>query len=48
MNVCAPTRWFFELPEAHRVDLGSPGSWNGWIEELDIDIDGGVKDDSDG
>ena len=40
-------RQFFELPEARRADLGSPGSRNRWSEELDFDIDGGVKDGSD-
>ena len=48
LNVWAPTRRFFELPEARRADLGGTGSWYRWSEEIDFDIDGGVEDSSDG
>ena len=34
LKVWSPTRRFFELPEARRADLSSPGSWHMWSEEL--------------
>ena len=34
VNLWAPTRRFFELPEARRTDLGNPGSLHRWSEEF--------------